>query len=137
MSAEITQIEIYDKREKITESVTVEKLTESKFRVAENAVLNCRLTVGTEFETRINKDSEYEITRITKDSDFITRRIMLNGQFSEADYRVLGDEITRQGGFWQVDFGSIATINLPKDATIDLDEIFRIFNLQTTEIVEE
>lgn len=136
MTDEITQIEIYDKREKMTESVVVEKLDESKFRVAENAVFNCRLTVGTEFEARINKDSKYEIIRITKDSDLITRRFMLNHQFTEADYRVLGDEIIRQGGFWQVDFGSIATINLPKDSTIDLDEIFRIFNFQPTEIVE-
>ena len=137
MKDEIIQIEIYDKREGVTESVTVEKLSEVKFRVAENALSNCRLTVGTEFETRINKDSKYEIIRITKVSDFITRRIILNNQFTESDYRVLGDEIIRQGGFWQVDFGSIATINLPKNSTIDLDEIFKVFNFHPMEIVED
>jgi hypothetical protein len=137
MKHEIIQIEVYDKREKIAESVTVERLSETKFRVAENALSNCRLTVGTEFESRINKDSKYEITRITKGSDFLTRRFMLNNQFTEADYRVLGDEIVRQGGFWQVDFGSIATVNLPKNLTIDIDEIFKIFNFHPTEIIDD
>jgi hypothetical protein len=62
---------------------------------------------------------------------------MLNNQFTEADYRVLGDEIVRQGGFWQVDFGSIATVNLPKNLTIDIDEIFKIFNFHPTEIIDD
>ena len=137
MNHEIVQIEIYDKKEKTTESVTVKRLNETKFGVIENAVFNCRLTVGTEFESRINNDAKYEITRITKDSDLLTRRFILNGQFTEADYRVLGDEIIRQGGFWQVDFGSIATINLPKNSTIDLVEIFRIFDFHPTEIVDD
>lgn len=40
----------------------------------------------------------------------------------------------KQGGFWQVDFGSIATINLPKDCKLDLDEIFKVFNFEPQEI---
>ena len=137
MENETLQIEIYDKREKTTESVMVEKLSDKKFRVAENAVLSCRLTFRTEFEARVNQDSKYEITKITKDSDFITRRFFLNAQFTEEDYRVLGDEIINQGGFWQVDFASIATVNLPKNSTLDLDEIFRVFNFHPTEIVDD
>ncbi len=137
MKHETTQIEIYDKREKITESVTVKKLTETKFGVAENAIFNCRLTVGTEFETRTNKDGQHEITKITKDSDLITRRFFLDGQFTEADYRVLGDEIIKQGGYWQVDFGNIATVNLPKTSSLDLDEVFRIFEFYPTEITDD
>jgi hypothetical protein len=137
MKDEIIQIEIYDKRGKHSEYVVVEKLSETKFRVSENAILNCRLTFGAEFETRINQDGQFEITKIIKDSEFVTRRFMLNGQFNESEYRVLGDEIMRQGGFWQVDFGSIATVNLLKDSKIDLDEIFRIFDFHPTEITDE
>ena len=55
--SKIIEIEIYDKREKTTETIAVERLNENKYRVAENAVLNCRLTFGTEFETRLNEDS--------------------------------------------------------------------------------
>lgn len=137
MENELIQIEVYDKREKFSETVVVEPLSETKFRVAENAVMHCRLTVGTEFETRINQEKKYEIIKITKDSDFVTRRFMLNGQFREEEYRVLGDEILRKGGFWQVDFGNIATVNLPKDSMLDLDEIFRVFDFHPTEFVNE
>lgn len=137
MQKNFIQIDIYDKREKITENVVVKRLSETKFRVAENAVMHCRLTVGTEFETRINKDGEYEITKITKDSDFVTRRFFLSHKFTESEYRLLGDEIIKQGGFWQVDLGSVATVNLPKDSTLDLDEIFRIFDSQSNEIIDE
>lgn len=72
-----------------------------------------------------------------KESDFITRRFFLNEQFTEEEYRVLGDEIIKQGGYWQVDFGSLATINLPTTSTLDLDEIFRIFEFYPTEIEDE
>ena len=133
---QIIEIEIYDKREKTTETVFVEQLREDQYRMAENAVLNCRLTIGTEFEVHLNKDSKLEIARVTKESDFLTRRFVLNGEFTEGDYRVLGDEIMRQGGFWQVDLGSIATVNLPQNSSIDLNEVFKFFNFYPTEITE-
>ena len=75
-----------------------------------------------------------EIVKIFQDFSFVTRRFMLDPQFKESEYRLLGDEIMRKGGFWQVDFGSIATINLPKDTDLNIDEIFRIFNFNPTEI---
>ena len=137
MNSEPISIEIFDKREKTIATEIVEKISATKFRVAENSIWNCLLTVGTEFETRINKDSNYEIVKITKESEYLTRRFFLTGQFSEEDYRILGDEIIKQGGFWQVDFGNIATVNLPENTTLDLDEIFRIFDFHPTEIVED
>ena len=131
-----TQIEVYDKREHLTANMRVEQLSENIFRTVENEIFNCRLTLGTEFQTRLNKDGKHEITRITKKSEYITRRFSLTSQFKESEYRLLGDEIIRQGGFWQIDFGNIATINLPKDCKLNLEEIFKIFDLKLTEIVE-
>jgi hypothetical protein len=49
----------------------------------------------------------------------------------------LGDEIIKQGGFWQVDFGGIATVNLPKNCNLDLDDIFKTFDFYPTYIVDE
>jgi hypothetical protein len=49
----------------------------------------------------------------------------------------LGDEIIKHGGFWQVDFGGIATVNLPKDCKLDLERIFKIFDFHPTYIVDE
>jgi hypothetical protein len=63
------QIEIYDKRQKMSTTICVDKISNNIFRAAENELFNCRLTRGTEFETRINKEGKHEIIRIVKDSD--------------------------------------------------------------------
>jgi len=134
MQTKTVEIEVYDKREKLTTTIQVEQLSDNVFRTTENELFNCRLTLGTEFETRLNKDGKHEIVKITKDSDFVTRRFILTPQFKESEYRLLGDEIMKQGGFWQVDFGGIATINLPRDSKLNIDEIFKFFDFKPTEI---
>ncbi len=131
------KIEIYDKRQKISTTIYVDKVSENVFRAVENELFNCHLTLGTEFETSINKDGKHEIVRIVKDSDFITKRFFLISQFNESEYRLLGDEIIRHGGVWQVDFGGIATVNLPKDSELDLDKIFKTFDFNPTYIVDK
>lgn len=136
MQNEPVQIKIYDRREKSTSTIYVEQLAEDIFRCVANEIFNCHLTLGTEFKTKINKDGCHEIIKITKESGFITRRFFLTSQFRSSDYRLLGDEIVKHGGFWQVDFGGIATINLPKDSNFDIDEIFKIFNFAANEIKE-
>lgn len=129
-------IEIYDKRAGIKTISEVEQISDNAFRAIVNELSNLNLTYGTEFETRQNKEGKYEIVRIIKESEFITRRFLLNAQFKESEYTLLGYEIMKQGGFWQVDFGSIAIINLPKDCTINLDEIFKTFDFNPTEIID-
>lgn len=134
MQTKTVEIEVYDKREKLITTIQVEQLSDNVFRTTENELFNCRLTLGTEFETRLNKDGKHEIIKITKDSDFVTRRFFLTPQFKESEYRVLGDEIMKHGGFWQLDFGGIATINLPRESKLNIDEIFNIFDFKPTEI---
>ena len=129
------QIQVYDKREKMTGNLYVVDLGDNRYRMTENDIFNCRLTLGVEFETRVNDSGVHEIIRIVKDSPYVTRRVLLNIQFTEFDYRVLGDEIVKQGGFWQVDFGGVATINLPPGCSLDLDKLFKLFDFYPTEIV--
>ena len=131
------QIEIYDKRQKMSTTIYVVKIADNIFRAVENELFNCRLTLGTEFETCISKDGKHEIIRIVKDSDYITKRFFLNSQLNQSEYRLLGDEIIKQGGHWQVDFGGIATVNLPKECKLELDEIFKIFEFYPSYIVDD
>jgi len=130
------EIRVYDKREKSTGSLYVEQLSVNKFRMTDNDIFNCRLTKGTEFETRINSEGLYEIVKILKDSDYITRRFFLSAEYKESDYRVLGDELVKRGGFWQVDFGGIATINIPKDFEFNINQIMKELDLNLTEITD-
>lgn len=137
MKIKEVEIKLYDKREKLTATLYVEQLAMNKFRMTENDIFNCRLTKGTEFETRLNKEGNHEIIRLTKDSDFITRRFFLSPKYKESDYRVLGDELTKRGGFWQVDFGGIVTVNIPKDFEFNVDEVMRDLDLKLTEITDD
>lgn len=50
---------------------------------------------------------------------------------------MLGDELMKRGGFWQVDFGGITTINIPKNFEYDIDEIMKIWGINLTEITDE
>jgi hypothetical protein len=134
---EPVKIKLYDKRERAITTMYVEQLADNKFRMVDNDLFNCKLTLGTEFETRINKDGQYEVIRITKKSNFITRRFLLSSAYKESDYRMLGDELIKRGGYWQVDMGGIATINIPKDFKFDIDQVMKELNLNLSEIVED
>jgi len=137
MKQEPILIKLYNKGESATETMYVEQIGNDKFRMIENALFNCRLTLGTECETRINKEGKHELIQIIKESDFITRRFLLTNDFKEADYRILGDELIKRGGFWQVDMGGIATVNMPKDFAFDIDQVIIDLDLGLTEIVED
>lgn len=124
------KIELYDKRERATSIMYVEQLGETKFKMLDNDLFNCRLTLGTEFETRINTEGKHEIIRITKESEYITRRFFLSMNYKESDYRMLGEELTKNGGFWQIDMGGIATVNIPKDFKFNIDQVMKDLNLK-------
>lgn len=133
---EEVKIEIYHKEEKVTTTLYVEQLSENKFRMIDNDFCNPKLTLGTEFETRINREKKHEITKITKESEFITRRFGLTPKHKASDYRMLGEELTKRGGFWQVDLGSIATVNIPKDFEFDIDQVIKDLDLKLIEITD-
>lgn len=134
MEDKIISITVYDKRLDMTGGMYVVQLAENIFRAAENELFNPTITIGTEFQTRINKEGLHEIVKITKAAPYTTRRFLLSMAISTADYQLLGDEIIRQGGYWQVDMGGIASVSLPHNSSLDLDEIFRTFNHWPTEI---
>jgi hypothetical protein len=136
MDSKEVKIELYNKRERSTVTMYVEQLAENKFRMTDNDIWNCRLTRGTEFETRINAKGKHEIIRIAKDSNFITRRFFLNPEYKESEYRMLGYELMKRGGFWQVDFGGIATVNIPKDFEYDVIQIMKDLDLNLSEIID-
>lgn len=127
-------ITVYDKRLDMTWDMYVTRVAENIFRAVENELFNNSITIGTEFQTRINKEGKHQIVKITKAAPYYTRRFLLSIGVSTADYQLLGDEIVKHGGHWQVDMGGIATVNLPPGCSLDLDEIFKAFNHWPAEI---
>ncbi|WP_299119274.1 hypothetical protein [uncultured Tenacibaculum sp.] len=130
------EIQVHNKRKKVTTTLWVEQISVNQFRMIDNHLFNYQLTLGTEFETKINSENVHEVTKITKESEFITRRFRLTPKYKESDYRMLGEELNKRGGFWQVDLGSIATVNIPKNFEFNIDQVIRELDLKLTEITE-
>jgi len=120
----IIEIDVCNPKGDIRASIYVEQIAENRFRAEENELF-LELTKGTEFETETDENGIYKIIRITKTSEYNTQTFLLNLGISEAEYRVIGDEIIKQGGYWQVDFGGIATVNLPKNSTLNIDALLK------------
>lgn len=135
METSTTEINLYNKRERVSGIINVEQLSENTFRMVDNDIINCDLTYRTEFETRINKEGKHEVVRILKKPDFITRRFWLSSKYKTPDYKMLAEELVKHGGFWQVDFGGIATINIPKDFPFDVDKVMKDLDINLSEIV--
>lgn len=123
------KIEVYNRKEKVTTTLYVEQLSENKFRMIDNDLFNKQLTLGVEFETKINSKNRHEVVKILKETEFITRRFGLTPNYKESDYRMLGEELTKRGGFWQVDLGSIATVNIPKDFEFNINQVIKDLGL--------
>jgi hypothetical protein len=134
MEIQEIEIQIYDKIQKSSGNAYVEQLTENTFRMTENDIFNCQLTRGTEFETKINKDGLHEIVKITKKSNFITRRFFLSHKYEYADYLVFAEELVKNGGFWDVYFGGIAIINIPK--SFELEKIMEECGINLSDLTE-
>ena len=128
-------IHIYNPKEDILSELKVEQIGENEYRATESDLFDCRLTFRTEFETEINERGLHKLVKITKASPFITRRFLLSIEYTNAEYELLGEELVKRGGFWQVDMGGIATINIPKDLDLNIDDIMKSLNLYLSEII--
>ncbi|MEM6298290.1 MAG: hypothetical protein AAF740_06340, partial [Bacteroidota bacterium] len=83
MESQIVEIDLYNRKDKVGGIIGVEKIGENIFRAVENELFDCRLTLGVEFETKINEEGKHEIVKITKPSNYITRRFFLSSTHTE------------------------------------------------------
>jgi hypothetical protein len=134
---EEVEIELFDSNWSATAIIVVEKLSENKFKMTDNNILNFQLTKGTEFETIINKEGKHEVTKIIKNSNFITKRFLLPPEYKVSDYQMLGEELVKFGGFWQVDFCGIVTVNIPADFKYDIEIVMKDLEINLIEITDD
>ncbi|MEO1655241.1 MAG: hypothetical protein AAFU64_16965 [Bacteroidota bacterium] len=130
-------IYIYNKREKSGEYIYVEQMGDQHFRMTYNAIFNCRLTRGTEFITKINAEGHHEVLRITQNSPYLTRRFFYPQGWKRADLEYLGEELSKLGGHWQVDFGGIVTVNYPPEAEATIEHFVKEYDFKVVELVED
>ena len=127
-------IELHVKRQAITADVIVEKVAGNIFKLVENEICIRGFKRGIEFEARIVEEGKYEFVRITKKSEYLTKQFILNTKFNPELWEPFGFEIMNCGGFWQLDFNSFLTINLPANSSINLDKVYEIFGNKPLEL---
>lgn len=132
----IKMIKIKSGDEGASETVAAAQIDAYTFRLLENSILNCRINYGTTIRVVEDSKGEFTMSKIIRASDFYTRQFMLGASLTESELRIkIGQLILDAGGMWEVAFGGIAFIHIPKDSTFDLDKLFKLHNFCPTEIV--
>lgn len=126
-------LRLYDRKEGCITTLEVEQLGDDHFRLLSNGVFNRQLTLGTEIKVKPFGDGTHELIAVTKASELITRWFVLSPKYTESDYRVLGDELVKHGGSWELFFNQFLTINLPKDFPYDVDRVMADLDMQLWE----
>lgn len=121
------EIRIYVPEESSTGSYEVIQLSEFTYKLTNNDPFNENLSYGTiiEVEPQVKEDDKekiYTLKGILKESDFSINVIGLPSELNETELRIVGKMITDEGGFWEVIFGGMGYVNLPKHSKLDVIE---------------
>jgi len=137
-SASIQKIIIKNGEDGSSETVYGEQIDADTFVLVENPIMNCRINYGTKVRVIQDLNGELVMTKVIKASGFQTRMFFLNSSLNETQLRTkIGQPILDAGGMWEVVFGGIAFVHLPKDSNFNLDELFKINEYYPSEIVDD
>lgn len=121
-----------------SETVYAELLDADTYKLLENPVFSCRINYGTIIKAVTDSNGELIFTKIVRASNFKTRQFFLSASLNETELRTkIGQPILDAGGMWEVVFGGICFVHIPKDSNFDLDEFFKKNNYYSSEIVDD
>lgn len=120
-------IRVYVPEESSTGTYEVIQISEFTFKLTNNDPFNEILTYGTIIEVEQDVKEEngeqiYVFKSVYKESDYSLEVIDLPSQLNETELRVVGKMITGEGGFWEVIFGGMGYVNLPKNSSLNIIE---------------
>ncbi len=131
-------IKIINKEEGITETVDAEPLADGTFKLMANPIMSCRLNYGTIIRAEKNEEGNLVMTKVVRASNFNTRKFFLTPGLTSSELRdTIGAKILEAGGEWEVVFGGIAFVHLPKASKFSLDDAFKEAKYFPTEIVDD
>ena len=118
------------------ETVAAEQVSEDTYKLLETPALSCRINYGTTIKVLPDEKGELEMVGVVRASDYKTRRFILPS-IAKADLmEKLGNPICNAGGYWEVVFGGIIFIHMPRASQFDLEALFRSVG-SVTEIVDD
>jgi len=69
-----------------------------------------------------DRESKFAFKNIHRKSEFTSECIGLPMALKESEMRLVGQMITDEGGFWEVIFGGMGFVNLPKNSKLNVTE---------------
>lgn len=118
----IIDIKMYVPEEASTGTYEVIKVSEYTYKLTNNDPFSEVLTYGTIIEVlpeKKNKDT-YVFKRVYTQSNYTHQVIGLPSALNETEMRVVGQMIIDEGGYWEVIFGGMGHVNLPKTSKLNV-----------------
>lgn len=119
---EITQIRMRVPEDRSTGTYDVIKIDDTLYQLANNDPFSETLTYGTIIEVQPKKDDEgnIEFKKIYQESDYTLEVIGLPMELDKSELLIIGQKITDEGGFWEVIFGGLGYVNLPRGSKLNV-----------------
>jgi hypothetical protein len=115
-----------------SETVDAEQVDNDVFKLIENPIMHCRINYGTLVKAHTDANGDLVLSKIVRASNFKTRQFFLSASLTETELRTkIGQPVLDAGGMWEVVFGGICFVHIPKDSGFDLDELLMIQNNST------
>lgn len=125
----IIDIKMYVPDEASTGTYEVIQVSENTYKLTNNDPFSEILTYGTIIEVLPEKKDgdTYIFKRVHAESEYILQVIGLPFSLNETEMRVVGQMIIDEGGYWEVIFGGMVYVNLPKTSKLNvIDELNKL-----------
>lgn len=120
---EIIEIRMHVPEEASTGDYEVIEVSENKYMMAHNDPFSEVLTYGTIFSVLPEKkEGVFVFKEVDTESEFSIDVMFLPPFLNETELRVVGQMILDEGGYWEVLFGGMGYVNLPKSSKLNVFE---------------
>ncbi len=119
---EIIDIKMYVPEEDSTGTYEVIEVSENRYKLTSNDPFNETLIYGTIIEVLPEKKDKDTLVfkKVYIESEFNLEVISLPMSLNETELRVIGQMIIDEGGYWEVLFGGMGYVNLPKISKLNV-----------------
>lgn len=120
-----------------SETVYAEQIDVDTFRLVENPIFSCHIKYGSTVKVEKQENGDLIVSKLVRASDYHSRRFLLSSLQAQRYKGDIGDKILEAGGFWEIAMGGFVFINIPRNSTLNLDQLFIDVAFFPTEVIDD
>ena len=119
-----------------SDTAYAEHVSGDYYKLIENPIFFSDINIGMTVKALPDEKGDLVVVKLIRASEYITRRFLLysGGPASSELQEKIGNRIIEARGHWEVVFGGIVIVDIPRNGTFDLDKLFAEVNYQPSEI---